>query len=332
MMHWNDRVYGEVVLDDPDLQLLIACPTVQRLRGIRQAGPSAFAYPFKTVTRFEHSLGALTLLRRLEAPRVELVAGLLHDISHTAFSHAVDFLVDTDDEEQAHHESLKPLFLHRPDLEAALRRLGFEPEQFYDDSIYPLLEQPIPLLCADRLDYFLRDGIACGVTSPESIARTLGALVVVDNVICLSDVEVAREVVAQFAEMNRHWWSGPIEAYIYNEFADALREGFRLGVLRKNDMLVDDEHVLACLRSAKSPLIAAKLEQISRVVPDSLQHYTPRVVPKSRWLDPPVVLEGSIRRLSEIDGVPAPGDPRADARPRRNLALSATRRPAADAS
>ena len=35
-------------------------------------------------------------------------------------------------------------------------------------------------------------------------------------------------VVAQFAEMNRHCWSGPIEAYIYNEFADALREGFRL--------------------------------------------------------------------------------------------------------
>lgn len=329
-MHWNDRVYGETQIDDPDICHLIACPTLQRLRGIRQAGPSAFAYPFKTVTRFEHSLGALALLRRLQAPRVEQVAGLLHDISHTAFSHAVDFVVDS--EEQAHHESLKPVFLHRPDIEEALGRFDYAPEHFYDDTIYPLLEQPIPLLCADRLDYFLRDGIACGVTSPQSVDRTLNALVVVENLICLNDLDAAREVVAQYAEMNRHWWSGPIEGYIYNEFADALREGYRLGVLRKDDMLADDEHVLACLRSAKSPLIAGKLERISRVDPASLDGYTPRIVPKVRWLDPLVVTEGSVRRLSEIDGIAPPDEPTAIPRPRRNPALTTSRRRAADAS
>ena len=41
---------------------------------------------------------------------------------------------------------------------------------FYDDSIYPLLEQPIPWLCADRLDYFLRDGSACGVVTADFVA------------------------------------------------------------------------------------------------------------------------------------------------------------------
>ena len=49
--------------------------------------------------------------------------------------------------------------LDRADLALALARLGYSPRDFYDDSIYPLLEQPIPLLCADRLDYFLRDGL-----------------------------------------------------------------------------------------------------------------------------------------------------------------------------
>ncbi len=119
-MEWTDRVYGEATIDDPEVLALIACPTFQRLKGIKQAGPSAFAYPFKTVTRFEHSLGVYLLLRRLGAGVREQIAGLLHDISHTAFSHAVDFIISS--EEQDHHEKLKPMFLDRPDVVRALER------------------------------------------------------------------------------------------------------------------------------------------------------------------------------------------------------------------
>src|SRR5262245_49639275 len=171
-MRWNDRVYGGVQVDDPDVLALVACPTFQRLKGVRQAGPSAFAFPFKTVTRYEHSLGVYILLGRLGADRRERVAGLLHDLSHTAFSHAVDFLFTS--EEQDHHETLKPVFLGRPDIAAALDRLGYAPSEFYDDSVYPLLERPLPWLCADRLDYFFRDSLACGVSTPATVARALG--------------------------------------------------------------------------------------------------------------------------------------------------------------
>jgi HD superfamily phosphohydrolase len=306
-MHWDDRVYGPSRIDDTAVLPLIACATFQRLRGIRQAGPSAFAHPFKTVTRFEHSLGVYTLLRRLGASRLECIAGLLHDVSHTAFSHAVDFLDDADGEEQAHHESLKPLFLQRPDLAAALHALGVRPEQFYDDSIYTLLERPLPDLCADRIDYFLRDGRACGVVTPALIAATLDALVVVDGRICLNRLDVAREVQARYAEMNEHWWSGPVEAYIYNEFAEALREGLRLGALRRDDLLRDDEHVLACLRAARSPRINRTLTRITRPDAGEVAAYAPRVQPKLRWLDPPVVLEGSVQRLSSLEPALSPG-------------------------
>ena len=67
-MRWQDRVYGEVSIEDPAILDLIGCPTFQRLKGVRQAGPSALTFPFKDVTRFEHSLGVFILLRRLEAP------------------------------------------------------------------------------------------------------------------------------------------------------------------------------------------------------------------------------------------------------------------------
>lgn len=299
-MHWHDRVYGVLTVDDLEIANLVATPTFQRLRGIRQAGPSAFAHPFKTVTRFEHSLGVYALLRRLSARRVEQVAGLLHDISHTAFSHAVDFLEESD--EQAHHESLKPRFLNRPDVAAALDRMGYAPADFYDDSIYPLLERPLPWLCADRIDYYLRDGRACGVVTDEVVAETLNALVVVDDLICLNDLGVARRMAALYSEMNSDWWSGPTEAYIYNEFAEVLREAMRLGALHADDLLCDDEHVLTCLKSARSRRITETLARISTVTAEQLAGYRPRVEPKTRWLDPPVVLDGQVWRLSELDG------------------------------
>jgi HD superfamily phosphohydrolase len=304
-MRWRDRVYGDVAIEEPGILELIECPTFQRLQGIKQAGPSALAFPFKDVTRFEHSLGVFVLLRRLGADRREQVAGLLHDISHTAFSHAVDFIISS--EEQDHHEQLKPLMLDRPDLSAAIGRLGYSTRDFYEDSVYPLLEQPLPRLCADRLDYFLRDGLACRVVSPEAAARILGHLAIAGGQIVLTDVDVARQTVSLFEAMNRYWWASPTEAYIYNEFADALREAMRLGVLRLEDLLTDDDRVLAKLDAAGNALITRKLDAIRRFRPEVVAGYSPRVVPKERWLDPPVRNGRIIERLSALDGRHRPG-------------------------
>lgn len=298
-MQWNDRVYGPVRIDDPEILDLIEGPTFQRLKGIRQAGPSAIAFPFKNVSRFEHCVGVFLLLQGLGASRKEQVAGLVHDISHTAFSHAVDFLVTS--EEQDHHETLKPLLLRRPDVVAALDRMGFAPEDFFDDSRYPLLERPLPWLCADRLDYFLRDGAACQAVRRDDVARILGAVAVVDSTIVFTDPAVARLAVRLFAVMNRDWWASGVEAYIYNEFAEALREAFRQGTITEDDLLTEDDKVLAKLDAAGLPAVDAILARIRRFDPASAEGYAPKISPKQRRIDPPVQVGSTFRLLSELD-------------------------------
>jgi hypothetical protein len=135
---------------------------------------------------------------------------------------------------------------------------------------------------------------------PEGVAELLDHLDVIDRTIVFNDEEVARHAVELFSVMNRDWWASPTEAYIYNEFADALREGFRLGILHQRDLLRDDAHVLACLRSARNPLITEKLDRIEHYDPTRINGFVPRVIPKTRWLEPPVRTgPGSFRRLSE---------------------------------
>jgi HD superfamily phosphohydrolase len=188
--------------------------------------------------------------------------------------------------------------LDRPDIVASLGQLGYAPREFYDDSIYHLLEQPLPALCADRLDYFLRDGLACGVVKLEAASRILNHVAVWNDRIILTDLAVAREAVALFQAMNQDWWASPTEAFIYNEFAEALREGLRLGILRPEDLMTEDDLVLAKLDAAENPDIARTLAQIRHFRPQLAEGYCPRVVPKQRWLDPHVRSGRSVARLS----------------------------------
>jgi hypothetical protein len=138
------------------------------------------------------------------------------------------------------------------------------------------------------------------VVTPREVGRILSHLTTVESTIVLTDLAVAREAAALFDVMNRDWWASPIEAFIYNEFADALREGFRLGVLREHDLLTDDASVLAKLDAASSPLIDRKLASIRDFHPGRIEGYVPRVVPKQRWLDPLVRTGSTYRRMSEI--------------------------------
>jgi hypothetical protein len=139
------------------------------------------------------------------------------------------------------------------------------------------------------------------VLTPDDVAQMLGHMTVIDRTIVMTDVAAARLAAEKYAVMNREWWAGPTEAYIYNEFADALREAFRLGILHEDDLLADDTHVLDRLQGAASPLIAEKLDRILNFRPERAARYVPRIIPKTRWLDPPVCAGGAVRRLSEID-------------------------------
>ena len=90
----KDIVYGDVEIDEPVLIELINSDALQRLKHINQAGASKYIMP-KPVTRFEHCVGAMILLKRLGASLEEQIAGLLHDVPHTAFSHVIDFVFKT---------------------------------------------------------------------------------------------------------------------------------------------------------------------------------------------------------------------------------------------
>ena len=97
MVRVRDPIHDYIDLNDLEVKL-IDTSFFQRLRWIRQLGPTNLVYPGANHTRFEHSLGTYHLARKiadaidLEEDEKQLVSvsGLLHDIGHTVFSHLGD--------------------------------------------------------------------------------------------------------------------------------------------------------------------------------------------------------------------------------------------------
>ena len=119
----NDRVYGIVEINEPVLIELINSKPVQRLKGINQAGASQYAIKGKTVSRYEHSVGVMLLLKKLGASLEEQIAGLLHDIPHTAFSHTIDFVFPNKDHN--FHERFHEKIIKESEIPEILERYGF---------------------------------------------------------------------------------------------------------------------------------------------------------------------------------------------------------------
>jgi HD superfamily phosphohydrolase len=102
---YHDPIHGAITLDGSDrtealLIKLIDTPEFQRLRRIHQLDIAYFTFHGAEGSRFTHSLGVMSLTRRafqaiatkypyLATHRtVVLVAALLHDLGHGAYSHA----------------------------------------------------------------------------------------------------------------------------------------------------------------------------------------------------------------------------------------------------
>src|SRR5438552_18945322 len=103
-MRIKDEVYGEHEVNEDLLLDLLASNAVKRLAAVSQAGASSLVRRGRSVSRLEHSVGVMLLTRMLGGTVMEQAAGLLQDVSHTAFSHTVDYVFK--DRKEEFHENI----------------------------------------------------------------------------------------------------------------------------------------------------------------------------------------------------------------------------------
>ncbi|NWJ95264.1 MAG: HD domain-containing protein [Chloroflexi bacterium] len=181
----RDTVWGDIPLDAKAMALIDSVP-FQRLRRVQQLGFTSWTWPGAHHSRFEHSLGVFHITRQavlhllqlgnysftLEEINTILAAGLLHDIGHYPYSHAVEEL---DLNIIRNHELIGRELVLGPEIAPLLHNTwGVQPEKvaamLSKDTDVPLTRQELLLrnlisgaLDTDKLDYLVRDSHYCNV-------------------------------------------------------------------------------------------------------------------------------------------------------------------------
>jgi HD superfamily phosphohydrolase len=298
----KDRVYGPVEITHPVMFDLLGTRAVQRLGGVLQHGVTAVIGITRPTSRLEHSLGAMALVQRLGGGLEEQVAALLHDVSHTAFSHVIDYVFHSHDS-QGYHEEHKEAFVAGSDIPTALARHGFDWRDFLHEEHFSLLEQPAPALCADRLDYFLRDSLDLGLAAAADADEALAHLAVHQGRIVVDDLSSARWLGETFIAADQASWANFREVGLYELAAIAIRRGLEIGAISEADLWTTDREAWARLSASQDAPLQAALSKVS----PATQFYWDADAPtfwvstKLRTIDPPVLVNDHVRPLSELD-------------------------------
>ena len=291
----RDSVYGEIEFQGAIAKIINSQP-LQRLKRIHQNGAMFLAYPHISTSRFEHSLGVCYLIRILGGSIEEQIAGLLHDISHTAFSHVIDYVLDNRDED--FHEHHKLHFLSDRQIVKTLHSLKLQPENFIDDRQFSLLETELPKLCADRLDYALRDLIAWNKISQPEAQLFLDSLKVVNGTIAINSIEQAYWFKNNYQYLNRHFFGDAKNIMANSAFSKLLQAALKAEVLQIEDFFQDDNFVIDKINEDRT--FKERLQAIGIGLKNLKEGEDENTISqfKPREVDPPVIEAGNVIPLS----------------------------------
>jgi hypothetical protein len=301
-MIYLDKLYGKIKITDPIIIDLIKIPFIQRLKGIDQAGYFEPYFPNTKRTRFNHSLGVYLLLKRYGASLEEQVSGLIHDVSHSVFSHAIDYILKGDTKEQNHQDNTFKNFIIKTEIPKILEKYKIRLDYILDDNNFNLKEQQLPDLCADRIDYVLRDAVAVGEI--KNADYFLDNLVVEKNKWVFKDIKSAKKFAELFLRMNRIHYSSLVAVVMLRTVGDYFKYALKKKYLSVKDLYTTDEIVLKKVAKhlKKDSHLRLLFERMNNKIKykNDPNNYDQRVFCKSRMIDPLFWHKDKIRRLSEI--------------------------------
>lgn len=317
-MLYQDRIYGNIEIREPLILELIKSRSLRRLKGIDQAGylplylkvhsvsAGSRVVTLAQITRFEHSLGTFILLKKFNAPIEEQIAGLIHDVSHSAFSHTIDYVVGKDSgRTQNHQDSILERFIKKSEIPRILKKYRVGLGYILNKDNFPLLEKELPGLCADRIDYSLRNAVWCKMIKKGDVNYFLNNLYIEKNRWIFKNYQSAKRYTKLFLKLNTIYYAGFPTAVMFKTVGDLLKYALKKGHIKKDDLFTTDREVMAKIKKRLN--VDKKLKVLFDRVEGKVKFqnnpkdYNARVFCKSRVVDPLFKTNKKVKRLSKID-------------------------------
>ncbi len=299
-MEINDKVYGKQEINEQILIDLINSSSVQRLKNLSQWGiPDKYYHLKGGFSRYDHSMGVMIFLRKLGADLNEQIAGLLHDISHTAFSHVVDWAIG-DPTKEDYQDSIHEEVINNSDVSKILDIYNTNKKEISTLEDFSLLERDAPLLCVDRVDYSLRELEWEG--KRELIKLFISNLFNKNGEVVFGDERIAEKFGREYMRMQNEHWAGNQARLRYYILANVLKRALKSGIISYKNLRETDDFVLKILEKSNDKEILKNLNLLKTNfdIESVNDGQGVGLRKKFRYVNPGVFVNGFIKRLSEL--------------------------------
>lgn len=282
----TDALYGTVGISNRILNI-IKSPLLGRLKSVHQNGTNFLVDKRQTTTRYEHSIGALALTSILGGEESKQTAALLHDVSHTVFSHVIDLVFAN--REQNYHDLIRKNFLESPFAKSIITEFSIS-EQELDCEAVPMVKAKGAKLNVDRIDYCLRDLHTVGLISRRDCLSIVHNLSVDrDGEVKCNSIEAARDIFKRFIQVNQMVYFDPKAESAAVAVSWIMNQMFQKQIISEKHLFVREDQLIAMIQNSA---FGKLFEEINPGLPCFAgKGFCPPVLRKLRYVDPCIVGE-----------------------------------------
>lgn len=247
MLEYEDRIYGKIQIRNKLILEIINSKTFQNLKKIKQIGIPNDLNLNSNFSRFEHSMGVYILLNNFKLTFKEQLIGLLHDISHTAFSHTADYIFGDskkqDLQDNRHHE-----FISNCEIANILKKYNYPIEEISNLKKHPIIKRKPPLLNADRLDYLLRE--ISYYKNLNLAKKYFNNIILIRKKFIFKNKETAISFAKTSIKSRNHFESEKMTILI-DSFSKFLKLAIKKNIISIKDFDTNDEIILSKILDSK---------------------------------------------------------------------------------
>ena len=209
-----------------------------------------------------HSVGVALIIWNFTHDKKQTIAGLLHDISSPAFKHCIDFLNGDAEKQESTEEKTLEVIKSSEEIMSLLKRDDIKLEEVSDYKIYPIADNKIPRLSADRLEYTFMNGTyykkVWDLSEIKDIYEDIQITKNEDDIpeLGFKSIEKAEKFINGASELWYLWISSKDTITMYF-FADIIEKMYKEKYITKKDLYeLSEQEIINIIRNCPDKRIS----------------------------------------------------------------------------
>lgn len=263
-------------------------------------------------SNLDHSVGVALIIWNFTHDKKQTIAGLLHDIATPVFKHCIDFMNGDAEHQESTEELTTEIIKNSKEIMSLLKRDGIKLEDINDYKKYPIADNDLPGLSADRFEYTFSSGLTFfRVWDLEKIRKVYNNIIISKNEsgkdeLVFKDKKICEEYIRIISDLWPRWVSDE-DRIVMQFLADMCKSMNNAGYLTIDDLYnLSEEEVINKILNCEDKYLAEifkKFMNTNKVYKSDekiLDKYWVNVKSKTRYINPLVICENDNKRISTI--------------------------------